>query len=250
MEMGSHPSHLCTMTQILLHPASSRGYADHGWLQSHHSFSFAGYFNAERIRFGALRVLNDDKVAGGMGFGEHPHDNMEIVSIPLEGALEHRDSLGNRSVIRHGDIQAMSAGTGVRHSEYNHSPTKTVAFLQIWVFPDTRNMQPRYAQVTLDPHDRQNRLQQIVSPDPEAEGVCIQQSAWFHMGNFEKDVETEYKLRKTGDGVYAFVIRGSFALEDATLGERDAAGITDTTSIRIKALTNDAEILLIEVPMI
>lgn len=250
MEMAPGPPHLCGMGKILLHPASSRGYADHGWLQSHHSFSFAGYFDPQRIRFGALRVLNDDIVAGGMGFGEHPHDNMEIVSIPLEGSLEHRDSLGNRAVIRLGDIQAMSAGTGVRHSEYNHSPTEPVAFLQIWVFPDTRNIQPRYGQVTLDENDRKNRLQQIVSPDPDAEGVSIRQSAWFHLGTFDKGVDTEYTLRKTGDGVYAFVIRGGFTLDGTTLGARDGAGITETQTIQIKALTDDAEILLIEVPMI
>ncbi|NDC79043.1 MAG: pirin family protein [Chitinophagia bacterium] len=238
------------MGQILLHPCSSRGHADHGWLQSRHSFSFASYFNPQRIRFGALRVLNDDRVAPGMGFGEHPHDNMEIISIPLSGALEHRDSMGNRTVIRRGDIQVMSAGTGVRHSEYNHSPTEPVEFLQIWVFPDTRNVPPRYGQVTLDELDRRNRLQQVVSPDPDAEGVWIHQSAWFHLGNFDKNIETTFVPRQTNNGVYAFVIRGEFNVTDTRLFERDGAGITETDTIRLQSLSNDAEILLMEVPML
>ena len=238
------------MGQMTLHPSSSRGQADHGWLQSRHSFSFAGYFDPHRIRFGALRVLNDDKVAPGMGFGEHPHDNMEIISIPLSGALEHRDSMGNRTVIRHGDIQVMSAGTGVRHSEYNHSRTEPVEFLQIWVFPDTRNVPPRYDQVTLDEQDRRNRLQQVVSPNPDAEGVWIHQSAWFHLGSFDKNIETTYVLRQSNNGVYAFVIRGAFNVNDTYLSERDGAGITETGTIRLQSLSDDAEILLMEVPML
>jgi redox-sensitive bicupin YhaK (pirin superfamily) len=185
-----------------------------------------------------------------MGFGEHPHDNMEIISIPLSGALEHRDSMGNRTVIRRGDIQVMSAGTGVRHSEYNHSPTEPVEFLQIWVFPDTRNVPPRYDQVTLDEQDRRNRLQQIVSPDPDAEGVWIHQSAWFHLGSFDKGIESNYELHHSGNGVYAFVIRGDFDVNDTRLSERDGAGITETNSISLKSLSDDAEILLMEVPML
>jgi redox-sensitive bicupin YhaK (pirin superfamily) len=250
MESSPSAPQLCGMGQMTLYPSSSRGHADHGWLQSRHSFSFASYFDPQRIRFGALRVLNDDRVAPGMGFGEHPHDNMEIISIPLSGALEHRDSMGNRTVIRHGDIQVMSAGTGVQHSEYNHSRTEPVEFLQIWVFPDTRNVPPRYDQVTLDEQDRRNRLQQILSPDPDAEGVWIHQSAWFQLGSFDKGVETTYALRQTNNGVYAFVIRGDFDLDDTRLSERDGAGITETETIRLKSLSDDAEILLMEVPML
>lgn len=175
---------------------------------------------------------------------------MEIISIPLSGALEHHDSMGNQTVIRRGDIQVMSAGTGVRHSEYNHSRTEPVEFLQIWVFPDTRNKPPRYGQVTLDEQDRRNRLQQILSPDPDAEGVWIHQSAWFHLGSFDKNVETEYTLRKTGNGVYAFVIRGDFEVNDTHLSFRDGAGITATDTIRLTSRSDDAEILLMEVPML
>ena len=190
----------------VLHKSDSRGHADHGWLVSKHTFSFANYYNPERMHFGVLRVLNDDYVAPGMGFGTHPHDNMEIISIPLEGDLEHKDSMGNVAVIRHGDIQVMSAGTGITHSEYNRNKNLPVKFLQIWIFPDKRNVTPRYDQLTLNLSDRQNRLQQVLSPSPQDEGVWIHQQAWFHLGNFDDGVSQSYSIKARGNGVYAFVL--------------------------------------------
>jgi redox-sensitive bicupin YhaK (pirin superfamily) len=237
------------MANTILHKANTRGVADHGWLNSHHTFSFAGYYNPERMHFGALRVLNDDRVAAGMGFGAHPHDNMEIISIPLEGDLEHKDSMGNTTVIRNGDIQVMSAGTGIQHSEYNKNKDKEVKFLQIWLFPNKRNVQPRYGQVTLQPADRHNKLQQVLSPSPEDEGVWINQDAWFIMGKFDKGVSTEYKIRHAGNGVYAFVLKGDFTINGQQLNERDGFGIWDVEAINIEANSPDAEILLMDVPM-
>ncbi|HEX8268964.1 MAG TPA: pirin family protein [Flavobacterium sp.] len=234
---------------IVIHKAASRGYANHGWLESHHTFSFASYHDPERMHFGVLRVLNDDRVDAGMGFGTHPHDNMEIISIPLDGDLEHKDSMGNTTVIRNGDIQVMSAGTGISHSEYNRNPDKLTKFLQIWIYPNKKNVTPRYGQITLDLADRHNRLQQILSPDPNDEGVWIHQDAWFHIGKFDNDFETNYNLKKSGNGIYAFVLKGSFSVADVKLDERDGFGIWDTGSILIKANSADAEILLMEVPM-
>jgi len=235
--------------QTILHTSDSRGDANHGWLHSKHSFSFANYYNPEKIHFGVLRVLNDDFVAAGMGFGLHPHDNMEIISIPLEGDLAHQDSMGNQTVIKHGDIQVMSAGTGVKHSEMNHNKDKPVKFLQIWVIPNKKNVTPRYDQITLDPKDRINTLQQILSPNADDAGVWIHQDAWFHIGKFDLDFKTNYKAKKPGNGMYAFVLYGSFELAGQTLNERDALGITDFDQFELKALTKDAEILLMEIPL-
>jgi redox-sensitive bicupin YhaK (pirin superfamily) len=235
--------------QTILHTADSRGDANHGWLHSKHSFSFASYYNPEKIHFGVLRVLNDDFVAAGMGFGLHPHDNMEIISIPLEGDLAHQDSMGNQTVIQHGDIQVMSAGTGVKHSEMNHNKDKPVKFLQIWVMPNKKNVTPRYDQITLDPKDRINTLQQVLSPNAEDAGVWIHQDAWFHIGKFDLDFTTNYTVKKAGNGMYAFVLYGSFEIAGQTLAERDALGITDFDQFELKALTKDAEILLMEIPM-
>lgn len=237
------------MANTILHKAETRGNADHGWLHSRHTFSFADYYDHEREHFGALRVLNDDQVAPGMGFGTHPHNNMEIVSIPLEGDLEHKDSMGNIAVIKHGDIQAMCAGTGITHSEYNRNKDKPVKFLQIWIFPNKRNVQPRYGQVTLNINDRHNKFQQIVSPNENEPGVWIHQDAWFHLGRLDKDFSADYKMRKNGNGVYAFVIKGDVTIEGIALNERDGLGIWNTDKISIKANSQDAEILLIEVPM-
>ncbi|MFY8202969.1 MAG: pirin family protein, partial [Sediminibacterium sp.] len=227
----------------------SRGDANHGWLHSKHSFSFASYYNPEKIHFGVLRVLNDDFVAAGMGFGLHPHDNMEIISIPLEGDLAHQDSMGNQTIIKHGDIQVMSAGTGVKHSEMNHNKDKPVKFLQIWVIPNKKDVTPRYDQITLDPANRINTLQQILSPNPDDAGVWIHQDAWFHIGKFDLDFKTNYNVKKAGNGMYAFVLYGSFELAGQTLNERDALGITDFDQFELKALTKEAEILLMEIPM-
>lgn len=236
------------MAQTILHKAESRGHANHGWLNSYHTFSFANYYNPERMHFGALRVLNDDTVEGGMGFGTHPHDNMEIISIPLEGELEHKDSMNTVAVIKSGDIQVMSAGTGIYHSEYNKSKQEKVKFLQIWVFPNKRNVEPRYGQVTLHAEDRHNKLQQVLSPDPDGEGVWIHQDAWFHLGKFDKGVSTEYTFKLKDNGVYVFVLNGSINVNGQQLQTRDGYGIWDTEKFTITA-ESDAEFLLMEVPM-
>ena len=197
------------MAKEILHKANTRGHADHGWLNSYHSFSFANYYNPERMHFGALRVLNDDTVAAGKGFGKHPHDNMEIISIPLEGDLEHTDSMGNKTIIRKGDVQAMSAGTGVAHSEYNANADKEVKFLQIWIYPDSKNIKPQYSQVSLQTADRKNKLQQIVSPRSNGnEGVTVQQEAWFSLGDLEQGKQLSYDIKRKGNGVYVFVLKG------------------------------------------
>ena len=233
----------------VLHKSNTRGHANHGWLESYHTFSFANYDNPERMNFGVLRVLNDDRVNQGMGFGKHPHDNMEIISIPLEGDLEHHDSMGNTTVIKEGDIQAMSAGTGIFHSEYNKNKDQSVKFLQIWIYPNQKNVTPRYDQVTLELKDRYNKLQQILSPNPKDEGVWIHQDAWFHVGKFDKDFSISYELKKPGNGIYAFVLKGDFIVGNVALQERDGLGIWDTNSIKITANSVTAEILLMEVPM-
>ena len=237
------------MANSILHKAATRGHADHGWLKANHTFSFAGYYDPERVHFGALRVLNDDYVEGGQGFGTHPHDNMEIITIPLEGALEHKDSMGNGTVIQQGDIQVMSAGTGIRHSEFNHSKTEPIKLLQIWVFPEKRNVMPRYQQITLDPADRKNKLQQVVSPDQNDDGVWVHQQTWFHLGKFDKGATAAYRLKNKHNGVYAFVISGDFKIDDTMLNKRDGLGTWNTDEIKIEACSADAEILLIEVPM-
>lgn len=239
-----------SINNYVLHKADTRGYANHGWLESHHTFSFANYHNSERMNFGVLRVLNDDRVNQGMGFGKHPHDNMEIISIPLEGDLEHQDSMGNVTVIKKGDIQVMSAGTGIFHSEYNKNKDQLVKFLQIWVYPNKKNVTPRYDQITLDINDRHNKLQQILSPNPEDEGVWIHQDAWFHIGKFDNGFSTTYQLKKEGNGIYFFVLKGDFTVGNIILNERDGLGIWDTNTITITANSADAEILLMEVPMV
>jgi len=234
--------------KTVFHPAGSRGFADHGWLKSYHTFSFAGYYHPGRMNFGALRVLNDDSVAAGMGFGTHPHDNMEIISIPLEGDLEHRDSMGNVAVIRNGDIQVMSAGTGIRHSEYNKNTDLPVKFLQIWVIPDRKNVNPRYDQVTLNPDDRTNRLQQIVSPDPAGEGVWIHQQAWFFLGKFDRGLQENYTVKKPGNGVYFFVLSGKMTIAGQDLSARDGLGVWETSGIHLTA-ESESSLLVMEVPM-
>ena len=236
------------MKNTVLHKAETRGDANHGWLHSRHTFSFANYHNAERMHFGALRVLNDDTVAAGMGFGTHPHDNMEIISIPLEGDLEHKDSMGNVSVIKHGDIQVMSAGTGIFHSEFNKNKDRDVKFLQIWVFPNQKSVTPRYDQITLNIADRHNKLQQILSPNADDAGVWIYQNAWFHLGKFDKGFITNYSLKATGNGVYAFILSGDVTVNNQLLNSRDGFGVWDVDTLSIEANSN-AEFLLMEVPM-
>lgn len=237
------------MANTILHKADTRGLANHGWLESRQTFSFADYYNPERMHFGVLRVLNDDKVEAGMGFGTHPHDNMEIISLPLEGDLEHKDSMGNMTVIKNGDIQAMSAGTGIMHSEFNKNQDRQAKFLQIWVYPNKRNVTPRYDQVSLDAKQRHNKFQQILSPDPNDEGVWIHQNAWFHLGNFDNGFETGYTVKSTGNGVYAFILKGSAEIEGQELAARDGFGIWNVENIKIKTTSPGTEILLMDVPM-
>lgn len=232
-----------------LHKADSRGRANHGWLNSKHTFSFANYYNPERMNFGVLRVLNDDTVAGGMGFGTHPHSDMEIISIPLEGDLRHRDSMGTDGIIRSGDIQVMSAGTGISHSEMNGNSDREVKFLQIWIFPREKGVTPRYDQLTLNPSDREGRLQQVLSPNPNDEGVWIHQDAWFHMGKFKLNERIEYGLKDVKNGLYVFVISGSLELMGQNLNTRDGIGVTNAKEIELISKADNTEVLLMEVPM-
>ncbi|MGB5236938.1 MAG: pirin family protein [Flavobacteriaceae bacterium] len=234
--------------RTVVHRADSRGYADHGWLQSYHSFSFASYHNPERMHFGVLRVLNDDKVAPGKGFGTHRHDNMEIISIPLEGDLAHKDSMGNEAIIREGDVQVMSAGTGIAHSEYNKNQDKEVKFLQIWVFPNTKNVAPRYDQISVRDIATTNEFYQVLSPSAEDQGVWIHQNAWFHLGQIEKGKSVKYTLKDKQNGVYAFVLEGEVEIEGEKLRTRDGFGIWDVEEISVNS-TSKSRILLMEVPM-
>lgn len=236
------------MENTVLHKANTRGHADHGWLQANFSFSFGSWYNPDRIQFGALRVLNDDIIGEGMGFGTHPHDNMEIITIPLEGDLAHKDSMGNASTIKNGDVQVMSAGTGIQHSEFNPNANLKTKSLQIWLFPNKRNVSPRYQQIALDPSQRINKLQQILSPLPEDDGVWIHQDAWFHLGEFEKDSAFTYNLKKKGNGVYAFILSGAVSINGQELETRDGFGIWNSNALAIET-KSDVEILLMEVPM-
>ncbi|RYF98743.1 MAG: pirin family protein [Chitinophagaceae bacterium] len=236
------------MSTHQVHTSESRGVADHGWLKSRHTFSFGGYFDPERIQFGALRVLNDDFVTGGQGFGEHPHKNMEIISIPLDGQLYHKDSMGNETSIVAGEIQVMSAGTGIFHSEYNKSDEDPVRFLQIWLLPKVQNVTPRYDQRTYDLEAAKNTFVQILSPDQEDDNVWIYQDAWFSMGMLDADSETEYTLKRNGNGVYIFVLEGEIQVEGEQLGRRDAIAIRDIDKVLVRA-TSTARVLLMDVPL-
>lgn len=235
--------------KTVVHKADTRGDANHGWLHSKHTFSFANYHNPERMHFGVLRVLNDDIVAESQGFGTHPHRDMEIISIPLEGDLKHEDNMGNKTIIRSGDIQVMSAGTGIMHSEYNANADEKVKFLQIWVFPNKKSVKPRYDQITLNVEDRKNKLQQVLSPNVDDEGVWIHQNAWFHMTNLEKGKFVNYKLKDPkNNGVYAFIINGDVTINGESLHQRDGMGISNVEQLTIES-DSDAEVLLMEIPM-
>ena len=235
--------------KTILHKAKTRGHANHGWLNSYHTFSFSGYHDPERMQFGALRVLNDDTVAGGMGFGAHPHENMEIISIPCSGELEHTDDMGNKQVIRPGDVQVMSAGTGIQHSEKNKNRDKEVKFFQIWVLPNKKNVQPRYDQHHFSDADKHNKLLPVVSPMGSADGgVQIYQDAWFSLGKFDKDFSTTYHLKNAANGSYAFVIEGDVTINGEKLNRRDGLGITGIDKLEITA-NSDAELLLMEIPV-
>ena len=232
----------------VFHAADSRGAANHGWLKAKHSFSFAQYFNPERTQFGVLRVLNDDIVAPGMGFGMHPHDNMEIITIPLKGALEHKDSMNNVGVIEADEIQVMSAGTGVYHSEYNKNTDQEVNLLQIWLFPNAQNVTPRYDQKSIADLKIPNSLYPVVTPEQRSDRLWIHQNAWFHLGDFTQPTTLDYTLKDPSNGVYAFVIEGKVILADTPLEKRDALGVWNTDSFTLSASEN-TRILLIEVPM-
>ncbi len=229
------------------YPATERGHANHGWLDSYHSFSFANFYDPSRIHFGALRVLNDDTVKPGFGFSRHPHDNMEIVSIPLFGDLEHKDSTGRTEIIRQNDVQIMSAGSGISHSEMNANKDKEVKFLQIWVFPLKRDIEPRYQQKTFDPEKRMNRIQTVVAPD-QADAIEINQNAWFSLLKAAPGFETSYQVKKEGNGVYVFMIDGAATVNGIALGKRDAAGIWEAGQLDI-TVSSASELLLIDVPM-
>lgn len=236
------------MEKIIIHRADTRGIAEHGWLKSFHTFSFSSYYNPERIHFGVLRVLNDDIVKPGSGFEEHTHDNMEIISIPLEGILTHKDSLGHISLIKPGDIQIMSAGSGIKHEEYNDDNTKTVNLLQIWIYPKQKDIQPEYQQKTFNPSDRENTIQQIISPFSENNGLHINQDAWISMGKLEKGMKTNYSIKKENNGLYIFMVEGDLNIEGLNLYKRDGIGISGTNKINLKAL-NNCEFILFDIPM-
>lgn len=233
----------------IFYPAAERGHANFGWLDSHHSFSFGQYHDATKMHFGALRVLNDDMVKGGAGFGTHPHDNMEIVSIPLSGALAHKDSTGTSAVINTGDVQIMSAGSGISHSEFNASKTAPVNFLQVWLFPKQRNIQPRYDQKTFDAAGRVNQWQVVVSPDEKDNAVGINQDAKFSLATIEAGTALNYKTAFAGNGVYFFVLEGKVSVADKELNKRDAIGISETGEIRVQAI-DKTSILAIDIPML
>jgi redox-sensitive bicupin YhaK (pirin superfamily) len=234
--------------KTVLHTANSRGHANHGWLNAYHSFSFASWFHPDRIQFGMLRVLNDDTIAAGMGFGTHPHDNMEIITIPLEGDLAHKDSMGNSSIIKSGDIQVMSAGTGIQHSEFNPNAEQQTKLFQIWLFPKHRNVTPRYQQITLDPSLQKNNFDQILSPNPDDAGVWIHQDAWFYLSDFEANFTKKLALKKEGNGFYILTIEGEIEVNGQKLEKRDALGIWETSEIEIKANTA-SKFLVMEIPM-
>ncbi|GHC46622.1 pirin family protein [Ulvibacter litoralis] len=234
--------------KTITHKANTRGHANHGWLNSHHTFSFANYQDPERMNFGALRVLNDDTVSGGNGFGAHPHQNMEIISIPLEGDLQHMDNMGNSTVIKEGDVQIMSAGTGITHSEYNKNKEIAVKFLQIWMFPNKENVSPRYDQISTASIAKENEFYQILSPNKDDSGVWAHQDAWFHLGSFDKDTTTNYTFKKEGNGLYVFLLEGEIEVENQKLEKRDGFGIWDTNSVAFTTFSG-SKVLLMEVPM-
>jgi redox-sensitive bicupin YhaK (pirin superfamily) len=234
--------------KTILYPAKERGHANHGWLDSHFSFSFAEYHDPKKVHFGALRVLNDDSIAGGGGFGTHPHENMEIVTIPLEGKLAHKDSTGNEGIIRKGDVQIMSAGTGIRHSEYNASSTDAAKLLQIWVFPKIKNIKPAYGQKNYEVKERKNNWQVVVSPDASEQALNINQDARFSLVDLEAGKSISYEMKWENSGLYLFVIDGAVNAADQSLSKRDALGVSETGQVNIEA-SQDTQLLAIEVPL-
>ncbi len=234
--------------KTIVHAANTRGASHHGWLKSKHTFSFADYYNPQRVGFGALRVINDDHVDGGMGFGDHSHANMEIISIPLSGKLKHGDSMGNHGIIRSGEIQVMSAGTGIVHSEMNADDIAPVKFLQIWVVPNKLDVTPRYQQVSLVDLLIHNQFSQVLSPNPEDAGVWIHQNAWFSVGEFDKGVATTYALKSASNGAYVFVISGKVVINGQPLDPRDGLAVSETKNFTMDVL-EDAQVLVMDVPL-
>lgn len=234
--------------KTILHKSETRGHANHGWLDTRHTFSFADYYNPQRVHFGMLRVLNDDCIAPGEGFGKHPHDNMEIITIPLYGDLEHKDSMGNHGVITTGEIQVMSAGTGIFHSEFNKNKNKEVGLLQIWVLPNKKNVTPRYDQITLADIQKPDEFYQILSPNSEDQGVWIYQNAWFHLGDLSEGWKGTYQLKDKKNGVYFFVIEGKVTVAGQELNRRDGLGVSEVESIEITTSAK-TKLLVMEVPM-
>jgi redox-sensitive bicupin YhaK (pirin superfamily) len=236
------------MATPYIHRSGERGHVNFGWLDSYHSFSFGQWYDPRYTNFGVLRVLNDDTVAPGAGFGRHPHANFEIISIPLAGALEHRDSMGNKQIIKEGEIQVMSAGTGVEHSEMNASREEEVKFLQIWLFPNKKNVTPRYDQKLMNPKGVKNAFVQILSPQAQEEGVWVHQDAWFHIGHFTESAPITYTLKKEGNGLFIYVLEGNVDVEGVLLGRRDALGLDKQQTFTFLPSEN-SQLLLMEVPM-
>jgi redox-sensitive bicupin YhaK (pirin superfamily) len=234
--------------KTVIHKANTRGQANHGWLKANHSFSFANYHNPERMNFGVLRVLNDDQIAGGMGFGKHPHENMEIITIPLSGQIKHEDSIGNSGIISPGEIQVMSAGTGIQHSEFNKNQDQELKLLQIWLIPNKSQVTPRYDQLVYTDLASENGFTQILSPNVNDAGVWIHQNAWFHLGEMKPNNSFTYTLNDPSNGVYAFIIEGKATIENESLNHRDGMGIWDSKHIKINSHA-ESKILLMEVPM-
>jgi redox-sensitive bicupin YhaK (pirin superfamily) len=236
--------------KTIVHKADTRGFANHGWLKSHHTFSFASYQNAERMNFGALRVLNDDVVQPKMGFGTHPHQNMEIISIPLKGALSHKDSMGNKRAIEVGEVQVMSAGTGLTHSEFNDSKTDAVNFLQLWIIPEEMSVQPHYEQRLFASEEKKNQLQTVVAPKDQLEGnaLPISQQAYIYRTHLDTDTSVDVNFKSSGNGMYIFVVEGQVEVAENSLSQRDAVGVSETDRIEIKA-TQNSELVIVEVPM-
>lgn len=235
--------------KTIVHPAAERGIADHGWLKARHSFSFSSYYHPEKMQFGALRVLNDDTIAPGMGFGKHPHDNMEIITIPLSGGVKHGDSMGNEGIVKPGEVQIMSAGTGVIHSEHNASSSETLNLFQIWIMPELRNIAPRYDQKQFEVSDRLNKFQTLVSPEKSDSTLWINQQAWLSLGKFDQAAAPTYHLHSTNNGIYIMVVSGSVEIGGQQLNDRDAIGISETREVKINFL-KESELLVIEIPML
>jgi quercetin 2,3-dioxygenase len=233
----------------VIHPADSRGNADYGWLNANYSFSFANYFDPSKVSFGMLRVLNDDFVRAGTGFGTHPHKNMEIISIPLKGEIRHKDSMNHEAVIKAGEVQVMSAGTGVEHSEFNASKEE-LNLLQIWIMPAKDGLEPRYDQKDFSETKEPNKLVNIVSPrtDQAENSLYINQQAYLHLGDFQAGREFEHELKTEQHGVYVFLIEGEAEVEGTSLYKRDAVGIWNTDKVSMK-FEKPSRVLLIEVPM-